>query len=256
MSSLQTPVRMLPNRLVAIGDVHGCLGALTQLLREIGPRAGDHLVFVGDYVDRGPDSAEVLDKLILLARGASDGGYDVTFLRGNHEQMMLDARDGGTGDLQLWLRNGGRTTLDSYAARLPQSEAWIGRPWATIVAEDHWRFIEATKLHLVVGRYVFVHGGLDPSLSPGQNLLRPNLTALLWERRHLEAGADLSAWRGSVVVCGHTIQAEPLNLPELVCIDTGAFLPYVTGRPGGLTAVVLPLVDGGEREFITVATGA
>src|SRR5215472_203348 len=93
-------------RLLAIGDIHGCLHALTALLDLVAPQADDLLIALGDYVDRGPDSRGVLDHLIAL----HDAGRLIA-LRGNHDVMMLQARDGH--DLG-WLEVGGETTLRSY----------------------------------------------------------------------------------------------------------------------------------------------
>ena len=109
--------------LYAIGDVHGCARTLDALLDALaqdadgtlGPK--DTLVFVGDYVDRGPDSPGVIDRLIALEHGQAAGtGPRCVFLRGNHDQMMLDYAD-GTGDTELWWVNGGRTTLAAYHNR-------------------------------------------------------------------------------------------------------------------------------------------
>src|SRR5437660_645142 len=95
-------------RILAIGDVHGCARALTTLLSAVAPAPEDQLVTLGDYVDRGPNSRGVLDAILALhATGR------LVALRGNHEQMMLNARLGGE-DLELWLACGGSQTLASY----------------------------------------------------------------------------------------------------------------------------------------------
>ena len=95
-------------RTLAIGDIHGCLAHLDALLQTIAPTADDHLVFLGDYVDRGPDSAGVLKRIIRLTQT-----HRVTALMGNHEQMMLAARESHDKHMD-WLLNGGDATLRSY----------------------------------------------------------------------------------------------------------------------------------------------
>src|SRR6476646_6510 len=96
-------------RMLAIGDVHGCLTALDTLLGFVQPTPDDQLVFLGDYVDRGPDSKGVLNRLIELQRTGS-----AVFLRGNHEIMMLGARN-GRDDFRFWFACGGAEALESYA---------------------------------------------------------------------------------------------------------------------------------------------
>lgn len=247
-------------RLIAIGDVHGCLSELRQLVDQLAPQPGDHIVFLGDYVDRGPDSAGVLRFLLAFAEGSYEHDVDVTFLRGNHEQMMLDARAGGRASpsMHLWLRNGGGKTIESYQTGPPTLPV---PGWLALVPEAHWRFIEQTTMYLEVGRYLFVHAGVDPTLSVEQNLLKPYHGSFLWERRHQGLDTDLSMWGRRVVVCGHTITPHPVLRPQLVSIDTGAFLPYLTARmgmgrrPGQLTAAVLDRDSVMGTEFISVSAG-
>ena len=103
-------------RTLAIGDIHGCLTALTTLLDFVAPAADDRLIALGDYVDRGPDSRGVLDLLIALhARGR------LVALRGNHDEMMLEARAGPTENHSMWLACGGLHTLQSYGVASPDS---------------------------------------------------------------------------------------------------------------------------------------
>ena len=226
--------------LYGIGDVHGCARTLAALLARLADDAGgalgpaDTLVFVGDYVDRGPDSAGVIDQLVALERASGAGtGPRCVFLRGNHDQMMLDYVD-GVGDQELWWVNGGRTTLASYAARgdlrLPP---------------DHVDFLRRTPLVAQEAGFAFVHAGLDTRQSVADNLAEPNASIALWTREHLDA--DLAAWE-IPVVCGHTPVAEPIDRPRLIGIDTGAVFVGRAGF-GRLTAVALP-----ERRFVSVET--
>lgn len=200
------------SRLIAIGDVHGELGKLDALLDTLSPAEDDTLVFLGDYIDRGPDSPGVIERLLSLG---------AIFLRGNHEQMCLDAMQDtpGGGHWNLWTFNGGDKTFQQYTAR-------GGIP------EKHHDFICKTWLLHVQGRYVFVHAGLDPSRQVAEQLERPDLDVVLWERRHLRNGR---VWSGEyTVVCGHTPLSEPYLSDNLIAIDTGSCFG------GKLTAIVFP----------------
>ena len=230
--------------LYAIGDVHGCARTLDALLAAIAEDVAQHdgrplapedtLVFVGDYVDRGPDSPGVLDRLLALE--ADTTGPGVVLLRGNHDQMMLDYAL-GTGDTELWWANGGRATLDAYSAR-----------GDTRIPEAHIGLLKRTGLAFEPGGaadgFVCVHAGLDPRRTVADNLAHPDPAVVLWTRAHL--AADLSLWERTVV-CGHTPAPDPVSEPALIRIDTGACF---SDRPGlgTLTAVRLP-----ERRFIQVS---
>jgi len=212
--------------LIAIGDIHGCPQSLDLLLNRIEPTSDDHLVFVGDYIDRGPDSKAVIDRLLGLREDVS-----CTFLRGNHEAMMIEYLD--TGAFSLWRMNGGSSTLQSYLNG--GSEIHIPDP--------HASFVRETKLYHETDDFLFVHAGLKPDLTVGENLQEADEDVLLWERGHLEASG--LAWE-KPVVCGHTPQPEPIDRDKLILIDTGCVYHMQPGM-GRLTAVHLP-----EREFIDV----
>ena len=218
--------------LYAIGDVHGCARTLDALLDRLALTPADTVVFVGDYVDRGPDSPGVLDRMLALEAFAADGtGARMVFLRGNHDQMMLDYVD-GTGDLELWWLNGGQSTLDAYDA--------AGEPH---IPASHIDFLRRTGLTHVQDGFAFVHAGMDPQKTVAENLEAADPAVLLWTRRHLDASLD--RWE-MPVVCGHTPLPTPINEPQLIGVDTGAVFLH---RPdlGRLTAVQLP-----ERRFISV----
>ena len=224
-------------RLYAIGDVHGCVRTLGALLAHLDADAGgaltpdDTVVFVGDYVDRGPDSPGVLDRMIAL--DAQEGGAEYVFLRGNHDQMMLDYVD-GAGDVELWWVNGGRSTLAGYERR-----------GEFAIPPEHVAFLRRTELAAERGGFAFVHAGFDTRKSVADNLADPDPAIVLWTRKHLDA--NLAAWE-IPVVCGHTPVAEPIDTPRLIGIDTGAVFPNRPGL-GRLTAVSLP-----ERRFLSVET--
>lgn len=213
--------------LIAIGDIHGCADSLDALLDRLDVQDDDHLVFVGDYIDRGPDSKGVIDRLMELQEDV-----ECTFLRGNHEALMLGYLDAGA--FNLWRVNGGIQTLQSYMKN--------GRSEPDI-PDEHADFVRDTKMYYETDDYLFVHAGLKPDLSVKENLEEYDEEVFLWERGHLNA-ADY-AWE-KTVVCGHTPQAQPIDKENLILIDTGCVYHMQPGM-GRLTAVRLP-----EREFVDV----
>lgn len=213
--------------LIAIGDIHGCPKSLDALLERIDPSPDDHLLFIGDYIDRGPDSKAVIDRLLDLREEV-----DCTFLRGNHESMMLGYLDSGA--FNLWRVNGGISTLQSYAE---EGETEFDIP------ESHAEFVRNTKLYHETDDFFFVHAGLKAHLTIEKNLEEGDEKVFLWERGHLEASEY--AWE-KPVVCGHTPRPEPINRDKLILIDTGCVYHMQPGM-GQLTAVYLP-----EREFVSV----
>lgn len=213
--------------LIAIGDIHGCPKSLDALLDRINPSSDDHLLFVGDYIDRGPDSKGVIDRLLDLREEV-----ECTFLRGNHEALMLGYLDSGA--FNLWRVNGGVSTLQSY---MEEDESEFDIP------EAHTEFVRDTKMYHETDDFFFVHAGLKANLTIEENLENGDEKVFLWERGHLEASEF--AWE-KPVVCGHTPQPEPINREKLILIDTGCVYHMQPGM-GKLTAVRLP-----EREFIEV----
>lgn len=214
--------------LVAIGDLHGCSLTLEVLLDRLDLKEDDHLVFVGDYIDRGPDSKGVIDRLLQLRHR-----YRCTFLRGNHEALFLGYLD--QGEFDIWSYNGGTTTLDSYAVP--------GQGF--VIPPEHIQFVRDTEMYLDTDEFLFVHAGLKPDRSVARNLADGDEMVFLWEREHLRYDdADLP-WE-KTVVCGHTPVPAPVNGEHLINIDTGCVY-YMRPSLGYLTAVRLP-----EREFISV----
>jgi serine/threonine protein phosphatase 1 len=198
-------------RTLAVGDIHGCSIALDAVLALAAPEPDDRLITLGDYVDRGPDSRGVLDRLTALY----DTGRLIP-LRGNHDQMMLMAREGK--DRRMWLCCGGLQTLESYGHVI--SDIISGEDYDDI-PDRHWRFLAVdcrdwyeTETHF------FVHASAYPDLSLEE---QPSYM-LLWEKLD-EAVQHIS---GKVMVCGHTRQVEglPLDLGSTVCIDTGVYAEH------------------------------
>lgn len=194
-----------PTRVFAIGDVHGSSAALDALLAAVAPVADDVVVTLGDYVDRGIDSAGVIERLIRLSATCR-----LIPLRGNHEEMMMDARR-GPDFLDLWKRLGGDATLSSYA---PEEDA----PALDRVPAHHWHFLDSTCRDLYeTDSHVFVHGGLDAALP----LDRQPPVVLRWQTFPPPRPHPC----GKVVICGHTPQRSgvPATLPHAVCIDTASY---------------------------------
>jgi serine/threonine protein phosphatase 1 len=231
----------------AIGDIHGRIALLLKLLdtlkRDLSP--DDCLIFIGDYIDRGEDSRAVID-LLMETRESRPSSV---FLRGNHEQLMLDSREGPRpepsaipglilhSDTTLnWLQNGGVETLLSY-------EVQNFLRWWEFIPESHWAFIGETQSEHISERYHFVHAGLLP---PGETWEGTGTVfdPRLWIREpFLSSDYDF----GRMVVFGHTPQRTgvPLVHPNKIGIDTAA------AYGGPLTAVRLD-EDGGEPHFIQI----
>ncbi len=237
----ETPPRPAPaERIYAVGDIHGRLDLLRALYARIEADAQQapgrcSLVFLGDYVDRGPDSAGVIE--FLSSR--IDPALNAVFLKGNHEDLwrrFLDEPELGPG----WFDTGGVMTVVSYGIR----EGLAGRAadFAAIAARlrqampaEHHAFLDGLGHSHRSGDYVFAHAGIRPRVP----VERQDPADLMWIRREF-LGAE--GFDGLCVVHGHSQVTEAANLPHRVGIDTGA---YHSGR---LTCVVL---DGEERRFLS-----
>ncbi len=219
--------------LIAIGDIHGCVHTLDALLEELAPTVEDRLVFIGDYIDRGPDSKGVIDRLLALRQE-----HDCVFLRGNHEALMLEYLDLGL--FRPWRENGGIETLRSYLDGTRTKLRDLHLP------PVHVDFVRATKIYYETDDFFFVHGGLKPAFSIRENLQRFDEETFLWERSHLEA--PTLVWE-KTVICGHTPLQRPIDRDRLIAIDTGCVY-HTHPRLGHLTAVRLP-----ERQFVSVPYG-
>lgn len=225
-------------RIYAIGDVHGCDAALAgvhELIeRDIARRPPEdwRIIHLGDYIDRGPDSRAVIERLIgRLARGRC------YCLRGNHEQMAIDVLlDGAERALDLWLMNGGVETLANYGVRPPPgiTAGELRRAMLETIPAAHQQFLLALPHVVRFGDYAFVHAGIRPGLP----LAEQRASDLVWIREpFLSDGRD----HGPVIVHGHTPVGAVEASANRINLDTGA----VFG--GSLTCLVL---DGAEKALL------
>lgn len=195
-------------RTLAVGDIHGCSAALDALLAIVRPTPDDRLVFLGDYVDRGPDTRGVLDRLLALRQSHPN----TIFLRGNHEIMMHAARI-DRGMRTDWLSVGGDRALMSYSAdRTP-----VG---FNDVPEEHWEFVaNGLRDWYETPSHIFVHANLDPELPLDE---QPEVM-LFWEF----LAEPIDHVSGKTVIVGHTTQrgGKPVHHGTTIAIDTGAFKP-------------------------------
>jgi serine/threonine protein phosphatase 1 len=223
----------------AIGDIHGRLDLLSRLHRMILDDAGASdaegriLVYLGDYVDRGPDSFGVVD---LLSKETLPG-FSAVHLMGNHEDFLLDFLD-NTSTGTAWFANGGVQTMRSYGvevdyAELMKPERLQEKLWRNLPAR-HLEFLRRLPLSHSIGDYLFVHAGIRPGLA----MELQSATDLLWIRGEF---LNSNVEHGKIVVHGHTITDTPDVRANRIGIDTGAF---ATGR---LTCLVL---DGERRRFL------
>jgi serine/threonine protein phosphatase 1 len=213
-----TAARTKTPHVFAIGDVHGCAQDLVRLLRKVKADLDrDTFVFIGDYVDRGPDPKGVVDAILDLKAKCPR----VICLKGNHEGLFLDYLAGDNENLFLY--NGGTSTLDSY-------DAVYGEPFDLPPA--HRAFFDELVLYHRQGDVLFVHAGVRPGV-PLENQTEHDL---LWIREEFIYALQHAA---PLVVFGHTPSRRPIVQPDKIGIDTGA----VYGNK--LTCLKLP-----EKEFI------
>jgi len=188
-------------RRFVIGDIHGCSKALRTLIEAIEPTAEDELIFLGDYIDRGPDSKDVVDQILQLKQRCQ-----VKALRGNHEIMLVGVALHGLED-EIWLENGGSTTVASYGGKLDK------------IPESHLDFFQQLLAYYETDDAIFVHAGYG-HLAEMDDL---DDTTLYW--KHLPFPLPLPHKSGKRVFLGHTPQAEGdiLEREHLVCLDTYCF---------------------------------
>lgn len=226
-------------RVYAIGDVHGCADLLARLARQIErddairPAARTTIILLGDLIDRGPDSAGVIEFVLDWKKHRS-----IRTIAGNHEEMFL-ASFGSEDVLRRFLQYGGQETLLSYIRdtdlynKLSMTQLRAQLPG--IVPAHHMEFLQSLEDYIEIGDYLFVHAGIRPGVAPD----RQRGSDLRWIR---EGFLDFEDDLGKVVVHGHTISERVEIRTNRIGVDTGAY------RHGVLSAVGL---EGTARWFLT-----
>jgi len=218
----------MSNRSFVIGDIHGCARTFSRLLDVIGLERTDTLYLLGDYIDRGPDSPGVIERILRL----QSCGFDIRPVCGNHEKMLLLAiRSGGFEAHPAWFQESGVVaTLENYGVSSPEQ-----------IPREHLDFMESLPLYRMTERFVFVHAGLDFSL---EDPFSPaGKKAMLWSRSEMAENEKVGGRR---IVTGHT----PRTLEVIVKSLTGHHLEidngcvYGTGSPGLGHLVALNLETG------------
>ncbi|PTQ13571.1 metallophosphoesterase [Sphingomonas oleivorans] len=227
-------------RIYAIGDIHGRRDLLDSLIAMIDE--DDHrrrpaktmLIFLGDVVDRGPDSRGVIERLITLG----DSPQQTLFLMGNHEEMLLLAHDGDPRVASQLDHIGGRQTLASYGVddrEFDRSDPErLVRLLRERIPKQHIDFLRSFRDAIVIGDYLFVHAGIRPGIP----LAEQKSSDLHWIRHEF---LDHQGDHGAIVIHGHSISDRPEQRPNRIGIDTGA---YASGR---LTAIGL---EGSDRWYL------
>lgn len=188
-------------RRFVIGDIHGCSKALRSLIEAIKPEAVDEIVFLGDYIDRGPDSRDVVQQILELRERCQ-----VITLRGNHEIMLLGVALGGLDDT-VWLENGGVATVTSYGGK-------VGR-----IPADHLEFFQGLEPYYETSDFIFVHAGYHHL----REMHEQDSATTYWN--HLPSPLPAPHKSGKRVIVGHTPQpgGQVLDGGHVICVDTYCF---------------------------------
>ena len=187
----------------AIGDIHGSLKALKTIFKQGLIKSDDTVVFLGDYVNRGPNSKGVFDWLIKRKEE-----FNFEFILGNHDIMMLNARNSPK-KIGEWLKSGGTNTLDSYG--IIDDPNWVNR-----IDQAHWNFLDTCLPYLEIGKFIFVHAGLDKD----KDLEEQNEYHLFWKKFENPQMYDIE----KKVICGHTSRknGKIADFGHTICIHTFA----------------------------------
>jgi serine/threonine protein phosphatase 1 len=213
-----------------IADLHGKFIALKSILNRILPlRKNDKLIFLGDYIDRGNQSPEILDELIELKKKFND---NIIFLMGNHEWLFLNALDRSKLKIEIskpdlvWLHNGGYETIESYERYLKEKGLYKKdfkklKGYIPYIPEPHIEFLSGLSLYYEDEDYIFVHAGCDPNIELHEQ--SPQL--FLWDRTlyaYCSTGmVNNSLWK-KTVICGHSSQG-PLITEKYIMLDASAY---------------------------------
>ena len=231
----------------AIGDIHGCLKQLITLQDKIFNypqynKEEDLLLYLGDYIDRGPSSKDVINHILQL----QTEGIKSIFLMGNHEQFMIDFLFNKINNLSNWIMNGADQTFKSYDIEVAEfikdgfeddNIDKLRNIFLSKLTKGHVYFFKNLKLTYIMGDYLFVHAGINPEKS----LSEQNKMDFLWSRS--DQFFDKNFKFEKIIVHGHSPEKEVINFPYRINVDTGSFFS------GKLSCVCLNDKDK-KREFI------
>ena len=231
----------------AIGDIHGCLNELVSIHQKIlsyekYKKEEDLIIYLGDYIDRGPKSKQVVDEIIEF----KNKGFKTYFLMGNHDEMMIDFLLNKINNLKNWLNFGADQTFRSYDIEVVEFikdgfDDYVIDKLREILIEklgnDHINFFTNLKLKFLVSQYLFVHAGIDPK----KKLDNQTKKDYLWSRSDSFFHKEFKAEK--IIVHGHTPEKDIINLPGRINVDTGC---YFSGK---LSCVCLSDIDD-TRVFI------
>ena len=237
-------------RVYAIGDIHGRLDLLDDLLEKIRAdhelqeqshgHADMHIVFLGDLIDRGPDSAGVIDRVMELHKNSPN----IRFLMGNHEEVYLEAATGEEKSVRFFNRIGGQETILSYGLPYAQyrnmENADLAEALPGLIPAEHVAFVKTFDDTIVYGDYAFVHAGIRP----GVPLEEQTAGDLRWIRGDFLRKDEIHE---KMIVHGHTITEDVDECRGRIGIDTGAY------DSGILTAIAL---EGTQRRFLQTGIDA
>jgi serine/threonine protein phosphatase 1 len=232
-------------RVYAIGDIHGCNALLIDLLDQINADDAARnirslatqttVIFLGDLMDRGPDSAGVINTAIAYRDTAEAAGKSVRFLMGNHEEMYLESVSGSTSALRYFLKYGGKETVLSYGMTPEAYDALdfdeLAQRLLTLVPRDHADFVRDFEDCVILGDYAFVHAGIRP----GVPIDAQKPKDMRWIR---DVFLESHAVHDKMIVFGHTIFDDVDIVENRIGVDTGAY------RSGILSAIAL---EGSDR---------
>lgn len=215
------------SRQIAVGDIHGCAKTFRVLVRdELRLTSSDHLIVLGDMIDRGPDSKGVIDEIIAL----KERGIRVQVLQGNHEEMMINASQSNESN-DYWIRNGGQETLDSFGVK-----------YVSDIPSTYLDFIRHTEIYVETAEYIFVHAGLNFNKSDPFS----DYDSMKWIRK---MEVDPTKIGNRTIVHGHVPAPLPLLLKLRkfnINLDAGCVYKDIPGM-GNLLAY-----DVSNKKFFSV----
>ena len=231
----------------AIGDIHGCLKQLAYLQDKIFnypsyKKESDLIIYLGDYIDRGPNAKGVINRILELQKEKVNS----IFLMGNHEQIMIDFVFNKINNLRYWLNLGADQTFKSYEIEIAEfikdgfeddKMDKLRNVLLNKLSNEHIHFLKNLKLSYSIGKYLFVHAGINPKKA----LKDQDKKDFLWSRS--DQFFDKNFKFEKIIVHGHTPEKEVINFPYRINIDLGCFFS------GKLSCVCLNDKDK-KREFI------